>query len=176
MTVAGKTPRLGNRVFLARTASITGDVVMEDDSSAFYGVSVRGDRSTITIGEGTNLQDNVSVHSDDDAPCTLGAHISVGHGAVVHGCEVGDGALIGMNATVLSYSTIGAQSLIAAGAVVLEGTQVPPRSLVAGIPAKVRRELTDSEVAGLRENAEVYLGLKDQHIDALQDADQNTDR
>lgn len=166
ITVAGKTPQLGKRVFLAPTASITGDVVMEDDSSAFYGVAVRGDRSTITIGAGTNLQDNVSVHSDADAPCTLGEGISVGHGAVVHGCQVGDGALIGMNATVLSYATIGAQSLIAAGSVVLEGTEVPPRSLVAGIPAKVRRQLTDAEAAALGENAEVYLGLKDQHIHA----------
>ena len=168
-TVAGKTPRLGQRVFLAPSASVTGEVVMEDDSSAFYGVSVRGDRSLITIGERTNLQDNVSVHSDSDAPCTLGSGVSVGHGAVVHGCTVGDGALIGMNATVLSYSSIGAESLVAAGTVVLEGTEVPPRSLVAGIPGKVRRELTDSEIAGLRENAEVYVELKAQHIEALDD-------
>ncbi|NDK31095.1 gamma carbonic anhydrase family protein [Nesterenkonia haasae] len=167
ITVAGNTPTLGQRVFLAPTASITGEVVMEDDSSAFYGVSVRGDRSRIVIGEKTNLQDNVSVHSDSDAPCILGASVSVGHGAVVHGCTVGHGALIGMNATVLSYSTIGEQSLIAAGSVVLEGTDVPPRSLVAGIPAKVRRELSDEEVAGLQENAEVYLALKDQHLEAL---------
>lgn len=164
--VAGKTPQVGQRVFIAPNAAVTGEVVMEDDSSVFYGVSVRGDRSLITIGTGTNLQDNVSVHSDSDAPCTLGAGVSVGHGAVVHGCTVGDGALIGMNATVLSYSTIGAESLIAAGTVVLEGTEVPPRSLVAGIPGKVRRELTEAEVAGLRENAEVYLELKDQHLEA----------
>lgn len=167
ITVADKTPRVGERVFLAPTAAITGDVVMHNDSSAFYGVSVRGDRSQISIGEKTNLQDNVSVHSDADAPCTLGVGVSVGHGAVVHGCTVGDGALIGMNATVLSYSTIGSESLIAAGTVVLEGTEVPPRSLVAGIPGKVRRELTETEVAGLRENAEVYLTLKEQHIEAL---------
>jgi carbonic anhydrase/acetyltransferase-like protein (isoleucine patch superfamily) len=168
-TVAGKTPRVGQRVFIAPTAAVTGDVVMEEDSSAFYGVSVRGDRSLITVGPRTNLQDNVSVHSDSDAPCTLGAGVSVGHGAVVHGCTIGDGALIGMNATVLSYSTIGAESLIAAGTVVLEGTEVPPRSLVAGIPGKVRRELTEDEVAGLRENAEVYLELKDQHLAAEAD-------
>lgn len=166
LTVAGNSPRLGQRVFLAPTAAITGDVVMDDDSSAFYGVSVRGDTSSIVIGKGTNLQDNVSVHADDDAPCILGEGISVGHGAVVHGCEIGDSSLVGMNATVLSHSTIGAESLIAAGSVVLEGTEVPPRSLVAGIPGKVRRALTDQEVAALHRNAEVYLELKEQHLGA----------
>lgn len=167
LTVAENSPRLGQRVFLAPTASLTGDVVMGDDSSAFYGVSVRGDTNRIVIGEGTNLQDNVSVHADDDAPCILGKGISVGHGAVVHGCEIGDSSLVGMNATVLSYSRIGAESLIAAGTVVLQGTEVPPRSLVAGIPGKVRRELTDEEVAALHRNAEVYLELKEQHIEAI---------
>lgn len=167
LSVAGKTPQIGERVFLAPTAAITGDVVMAADSSAFYGVSVRGDTNRIVIGEGTNLQDNVSVHAEGDSPCILGKGISVGHGAVVHGCEIGDSSLVGMNATVLSYSTIGAESLIAAGTVVLEGTVVPPRSLVAGVPGKVRRELTDEEITALHRNAETYLELKDQHIEAI---------
>lgn len=166
LTVAGKTPRIGERVFLAPTAAITGDVTMDEDSSAFYGASVRGDRSSILIGPGTNLQDNVTVHVDADAPCTLGAGVSVGHGAVVHGCTVGDHSLVGMNATVLSGVVVGRECLIAAGSVVLGGTEIPPRSLVAGAPATVRRKLSEAEIAGLHRNAETYLELKEQHIRA----------
>lgn len=165
-TIRGKTPSIGAGVFLAPTAAITGDVILKDQSSAFYGVSVRGDTDRITVGAGTNLQDNVVLHADEGFPCTLGAGVSVGHGAVVHGCTIGDGSLVGMSATVMNGATVGEQSLVAAGALVLEGTQIPPRSLVAGVPAKVRRELTDEEIDGLRSNAQIYLMLKDGHIDA----------
>lgn len=166
LTVNGHTPQIGEGVFLAPTAAITGEVTMGARASAFYGVSVRGDSAPIVVGEGTNLQDNAVLHADPGHPCTLGPGISVGHSAVVHGCTVGQGSLIGMSATIMNGAVIGEQSLIAAGAVVLEGTQVPPRSLVAGVPAKVRRELTEEEIAGLRSNAEVYLGHKDAHIAA----------
>ncbi|GAA1179966.1 gamma carbonic anhydrase family protein [Nesterenkonia xinjiangensis] len=166
LTVKGRTPSIGAGVFLAPTAAITGDVLMEPDSSAFYGVSVRGDSARITVGAGTNLQDNVVLHADEGFPCTLGAGVSVGHGAVVHGSTVGADSLIGMGATLLNGAVIGEQSLVAAGALVLEGTVIPPRSLVAGVPAKVRRELTDEEVSGLAKNAEIYLGLKDAHSHA----------
>lgn len=166
LTVKGKTPQVGERVFLAPTAAITGDVELADDASAFYGVSVRGDSDAIRVGQGTNLQDNVVLHADAGAPCTLGAGVSVGHSAVVHGAEVGDHCLIGMSATVMNRSVIGEESLVAAGALVLEGTEVPPRSLVAGVPAKVRRELTEEEVGALHRNAEIYLELKDAHLKA----------
>lgn len=166
LTIAGKRPSIEQGVFLAPTASVTGDVRMQTDSSAFYSVAVRGDRSPIHIGKGTNLQDNVTVHVDADAPCTLGEHVSVGHGAVVHGCTIGDHSLVGMNATVLSGAHVGSECLIAAGAVILGGTKIPPRSLVAGVPAKVRRELTEEEVSGLHRNAETYLELKEQHLAA----------
>lgn len=163
LSVDGKAPRIGEEVYLAPTAAITGDVVMEKGASAFYGVSVRGDSDRIVVGEGTNLQDNVVLHTDKGAPCILGSGVSVGHGAVVHGCRVGDGALVGMSSTVMSGAVIGEGSLVAAGAVVLEGTEAPPRSLVAGVPAKVRRELTEEEVQSLRENAERYVSCKESH-------------
>lgn len=166
VTVDGSTPRIGEGVFLAPTAVISGDVEIGDGASAFYGVSVRGDTATIRVGEGTNLQDNVVLHADADCPCTLGAGISVGHAAVVHGATVGDGCLIGMSATVMNGAVVGEQSLVAAGALVLEGTEIPPRSLVAGVPGKVRRELTDDEIAGLAENAVIYHGLRDVHREA----------
>lgn len=164
ITIEGNTPQVGQDVFTAPTATLSGDVEMGDRSSAFYGVSVRGDSAPIRVGEGSNLQDNVVLHADTGYPCTVGAGVSVGHSAVVHGATVGDGCLVGMSATIMNGSVIGEQSLVAAGALVLEGTQVPPRSLVAGVPAKVRRELTDEEVAGLKKNADTYLGLAAKHL------------
>lgn len=164
ITIDGATPKVGQDVFLAPTATLSGDVELADRASAFYGVSVRGDSAPIRVGEGTNLQDNVVLHADTGFPCTLGAGVSVGHTAVVHGATIGDGSLIGMSATVMNGAVIGTQSLVAAGALVLEGTQVPPRSLVAGVPAKVRRELTEEEVAGLKKNADTYLSLAAKHL------------
>ena len=167
LSIRGATPRIHDSVFLAPTASITGDVELAERTSAFYGVSVRGDSAPIRVGEGTNLQDNVVLHANVDFPCTIGAGVSVGHAAVVHGATVGEGCLIGMSATVMNGAVIGAGSLVAAGALVLEGTQVPPGSLVAGVPAKVRRPLTDEERAGLGRNAAVYLELSAAHRDAV---------
>jgi carbonic anhydrase/acetyltransferase-like protein (isoleucine patch superfamily) len=160
---AGTTPAVHESVFVAPTASIIGNATLARDSSAFYGVSVRADTAAITVGEGSNLQDNVVLHADPGFPCTVGERVSVGHAAVVHGCTVEDDCLIGMGATVLNGAVIGAGSLIAAGAVVLEGTVVPPRSLVAGVPGKVRRELTDEEYDGVRANAARYRELAAAH-------------
>src|SRR5690606_14792807 len=119
----------------------------------------------IVLGAGSNLQDNVVVHVDEGVPTHIGSGVSVGHGAVVHGCTIEDDCLIGMNATVLNSAVIGRESLVAAGALVLEGTVIPPRSLVAGVPAKVRRELSDEEVAGIRRNADGYRMLSARHRD-----------
>ncbi|MFJ6375944.1 gamma carbonic anhydrase family protein [Pseudarthrobacter oxydans] len=162
---AGTTPAVHETVFVAPTASIIGNATLARDSSAFYGVSVRADTAAITVGEGSNLQDNVVLHADPGFPCTVGDRVSVGHAAVVHGCTVEDDCLIGMGATVLNGAVIGAGSLVAAGAVVLEGTVVPPRSLVAGVPGKVRRELTEEEYDGVRANAARYRELAAAHRD-----------
>ncbi|CAN7422032.1 gamma carbonic anhydrase family protein [Pseudarthrobacter oxydans] len=162
---AGTTPAVHESVFVAPTASIIGNATLARDSSAFYGVSVRADTAAITVGEGSNLQDNVVLHADPGFPCTVGERVSVGHAAVVHGCTVEDDCLIGMGATVLNGAVIGAGSLVAAGAVVLEGTVVPPRSLVAGVPGKVRRELTEEEYDGVRANAARYRELAAAHRD-----------
>ena len=117
----------------------------------------------MVLGARSNLQDNVVVHVDQGVSTRIGAGVSVGHGAVVHGCTIEDDCLIGMNATVLNGAVVGRESLVAAGALVLEGTVIPPRSLVAGVPAKVRRELTDDEVAGIRRNADGYVRLATAH-------------
>lgn len=156
-------PLIAGTAWVAPNATLVGGVTLGDRASVFYGAVLRADSNTITVGDRTNLQDNVVVHVDGDAPTTIGADVSVGHSAVVHGCTVEDGCLIGMNSTVLSHAVIGAGSLVAAGAVVLEGTIVPPGSLVAGVPAKVRRPLTDDERAGVLNNAAHYLTTSAAH-------------
>lgn len=164
--VLGKAPHIHDSVFLAETAAITGEVTMAEQSSAFYGVSVRGDSAPISVGARSNLQDNVVLHADEGFPCTIGEDVSVGHAAIVHGATVGDGALIGINATVLNGATVGAGSLVAANSMVPEGMDIPPNSLVAGVPAKIRRELNAEQVAGLRCNAEIYVHLATEHLHA----------
>lgn len=161
----GVDPEIAADAWVAPTATVIGRARLASRASVFYGTVIRADSERITVGAGSNLQDNVVVHADRGVPTTIGAGVSVGHAAVLHGCTIGDGCLVGMSATVLNGADIGAESLVAAGAVVLEGTVVPPRSLVAGVPAKVRRGLTDDEVARLRRNAESYLELSAAHRD-----------
>lgn len=159
----GHSPQLPASAFIAPNASLIGQIALGERASIFYGAVLRADVSSITIGEGSNLQDNVTVHCDDGFPTSVGSGVSVGHSAVLHGCTVEDDCLIGMSATVLNGAVIGTGSLVAAGAVVLEGTVVPPGSLVAGVPAKVRRELTDDEKADVRHNATHYLDIAAAH-------------
>ena len=132
-------------------------------SSIWYTTVLRADGDSITIGEGSNIQDGCVVHADPGLPVVVGNDVSVGHRAVLHGCTIEDGALIGMGAIVLNGSRVGAGSLIAAGAVVLEGADIPPNSLVAGVPGKVRRETTPEERAGNIDNANTYRALSREH-------------
>jgi len=163
LSAAGRTPQLDPTSFVAVGARVIGGVTLGPGASVWYNAVLRADGDSITIGARSNLQDNVSVHVDAGSPVVLGEDVSVGHNAVVHGCTVEDGSLIGMGAVVLSGAVIGAGSLVAGGAVVLGGTVVPPGSLVAGVPAKVRRELTPEERAGIRENAAAYLAHTIEH-------------
>lgn len=163
----GHEPAIADGAWVAPSATLVGRVRIDAGASVFFGAVLRADINSITLGEGSNIQDNVVVHVDHDAPATIGRGVSIGHAAVVHGCTIGDDCLIGMNATVLSHAVIGNECLIAAGTVVLEGTVIPPRSLVAGVPGKVRRELTDDEVTAIRRNATTYRELSVTH--ALED-------
>jgi carbonic anhydrase/acetyltransferase-like protein (isoleucine patch superfamily) len=155
----GVTPEVHPDAFIAPNATLIGRVTVAAGAGVFFGCVLRGDTDSISIGEGSNVQDNVSMHTDVGLQLRVGRGVSIGHGAVVHGCVIEDDCLIGMGATVLNRAVIGAGSLVAAGAVVLEDTVIPPRSLVAGVPAKVRRELTDDEVEGVRGNAAHYVEL-----------------
>lgn len=156
LSVSGATPDLHPSSFVAAGARLLGDVTLAEGASVWYNAVVRADSAAIVLGAGSNLQDNVSVHVDAGKPVVIGENVSVGHNAVVHGCTIGDGSLIGMGSVILSGAQIGSGCLIAGGAVVLEGTVIPDGSLVAGVPAKVRRELTDDERAGILRNAQVY--------------------
>lgn len=163
LTFDGNAPQVDPTAFVAPNATLIGRATLGADSSAFYGVVVRGDSSSITVGDRSNLQDNVVLHADHGFPTTIGNGVSIGHTAVVHGCTVEDDCLIGMGATIMNGAVIGAGSLVAGGAVILEGTIVPPGSLVAGVPAKVRRELSEEERQGIRANADHYVELARKH-------------
>jgi carbonic anhydrase/acetyltransferase-like protein (isoleucine patch superfamily) len=160
---AGTRPEVAASAFVAPSASLIGRVRIEDDAVVMFGAVLRGDRDAIVLGAGSNLQDTAVVHCDPGSPATIGRNVSIGHGAVVHGCTIEDECLIGMNATVLNGAVIGTGSLVAGGAVVLEGTEIPPRSLVAGVPAKVRRPITDEELDRIRANAATYRELAAQY-------------
>jgi carbonic anhydrase/acetyltransferase-like protein (isoleucine patch superfamily) len=159
-------PALAPTAFVAAGARLIGDVVLGDRASVWYNAVLRADGARITLGARSNIQDSVSVHVDRGSPVVIGEDVSVGHNAVIHGCAVGDGSLIGMGAVVLNGATIGAGCLVAGGAVVLEGAEIPDGSLVAGVPAKVRRPLTDEERGSLLRNAAVYLTHSERHAEA----------
>jgi carbonic anhydrase/acetyltransferase-like protein (isoleucine patch superfamily) len=144
-------------VFVAETATVIGDVTIGKDSSVWFSAVLRGDAAPITVGEGTNLQDNSVVHVDHGEPTSIGKRVTIGHGAIVHSARIEDHVLIGMGAIILSRAVIGTHSIIAAGSVVPEGREIPPRSLVMGVPGKVVRHVTEEEVAQIEEGAEHYI-------------------
>lgn len=156
---AGHTPELAQSCFIAATASVIGHVRVDDDATVMFGAVLRGDRETITLGAGSNLQDNAVVHADPGFPAEIGRGVSIGHGAIVHGARIDDHVIIGMGACVLNGAVVGSDSIIAAGAIVKEGAHIPPGSLVAGVPGAIRRETTAKERAHIRTNAEVYREL-----------------
>jgi carbonic anhydrase/acetyltransferase-like protein (isoleucine patch superfamily) len=142
----GHTPRIGHDVFLAPNATIVGDVEIADGASVWFGAVLRADIGPIRVGARTNVQDLACIHlTDGVSEAILGADVTVGHGAILHGCVVGDRCLVGMGSIVLDNARIGEGSVIAAGALVTARTVVPPRSLVRGSPAKVIREVTEDE-------------------------------
>lgn len=171
LPLPGSAPHLDPSCFVAPGARVVGAVTLAEGASVWYNAVLRADSAPITVGAGSNIQDNVSVHVDADHPVLIGADVSVGHNAVVHGCTIGDGSLIGMGSVVLSGSVIGTGCLIAGGAVVLEGTVVPDGSLVAGVPAKVRRALTQQERTGLIGNAGIYRQHTARHSAAVDSAE-----
>ena len=152
-----KPPTLGKSVYIAKTAVVVGDVTLGDHSSVWYNAVLRGDINRIVVGHHSNIQDNAVLHLADELACVLGNYVTVGHSAVVHACTVGDEVLIGMGAVILDGAVIGAQSLIGAKALVKQGMEIPPGSLVLGAPAKVVKALKPEERAELKFWATKYV-------------------
>lgn len=161
----GKKPRLGTGVFVADNAAVIGDVEVGNDVSIWYGAVLRGDVHFIRIGSRTNIQDNTVIHvSDGTHPTVIAEEVTIGHSAIVHGCTVKRGALIGMGSRILDGAVIGESALVGAGALVSEGMHIPPRTLAIGVPARVKRQLTDEEIASLEESWRHYVALKDEYL------------
>lgn len=154
-----KQPDVHPSAWVAPGAVLRGGVTLGEQVSVWYHAVLRADQESITIGRGSNIQDNCVLHGDKGNDVVVGEEVTVGHGAVLHGCTVEDRCLIGMNAVVLDHAVIGAGSIVGAGAVVGAGTVIPPRSLAVGIPAKVKRSLTEADVQGTVENGLEYLHL-----------------
>ncbi|MGH3457706.1 gamma carbonic anhydrase family protein [Aeromicrobium sp.] len=168
ISINGLTPQVHKEAWVAPTATVVGSVTIEAGASIWYGTVLRADNEPITIGARSNVQDNCSFHVDVGYPVSLGEGVSIGHGAVVHGATIGDHVLVGMGAIVMNGAVLGEESMVAAGALVTAGMEVPPRSLVAGVPGKVRRELSDAEIENLYRNARIYEEHSDLHREGTQ--------
>lgn len=167
LTINDHTPDVRRARFLAQDVVVAGDVTIGEDATLWYGVVARAEYSTVTIGARSNVQDGTVLHADPGSPCTVGEDVTIGHRAVIHGCTLEDGVLVGMGAVVLNGAVVGAGSLVAAGAVVREGQVIPPNSLVAGVPAEVRKDLGDGRetypnVAGYLHLGELYAAATDE--------------
>lgn len=143
--------------WVADSAAVVGNVLLKQGASVWFNAVVRGDNDLITIGEGSNVQDGSVLHTDPGYPLTIGAHVTIGHKVMLHGCDIGEGSLIGINAVVLNGAKIGKNCLIGANALITEGKEIPDNSMVMGSPGKVVRTLTDEQAAGIRAGAAHYV-------------------
>ena len=155
-----KKPSIHPSSYVAKEATLIGDVIVSEDASIWAGVVIRGDNEPITIGRGSNVQEGTVMHTDIGCPLTLAEGVTIGHQAMLHGCMIGEGSLIGIQAVVLNRAVIGKNCLVGAGSVVTEGKIFPDNSLILGSPAKVVKELTPEAIAALKKSAEHYVMKK----------------
>jgi carbonic anhydrase/acetyltransferase-like protein (isoleucine patch superfamily) len=154
--LGGKRPQVDKDAYVAPTAILIGDVVIEAGASVWFGAVLRGDEAQIRVGEGSNVQDNAVIHVSKDLPTTIERNVTIGHSALLEGCVVEDGSLVGMGAIMLQRSRLGAGSLLAAGAVLREGSEIPPGHLAAGVPAIVKKPLSGSSDRWVGMAAQAY--------------------
>ena len=150
-------PSLHDTAWVADSAQVMGNVTLAEGCSVWFGVVIRGDTETITIGKGSNIQDNSVLHADDGMPLVIGENVTVGHQVMLHGCTVGDNSLIGIQAVVLNGAKIGKNCLVGAGSLVTEGKQFPDGCMILGSPARVIRQLTPEQIEGLKMSAQHYM-------------------
>lgn len=160
----GRKPHIAENVFIAPTAVLIGDVRVEAGASIWFGAVIRADHGTIVIGAGSSIQDNATLHVPEESLTLVGENVTVGHGAVLEGCRIGARSVVGMNAVVLPRAEVGEEVMVAAGSVVMEGDRIPARTLVAGAPAKVKKELSGSALDWIGRAAGVYHGLRAQYL------------
>lgn len=158
----------GDDYWIAPTASVMGNVKLEKDVSIWWGAVLRGDNELMTIGEGSNIQDGSVCHSDPGSPLTIGKHVTVGHMVMLHGCTIGDNSLIGIGSVVLNRAKIGKYCIIGSKALITEGKEIPPRSVVMGAPGKIVRELSDEDLERIRRPARSYVERMRVYRDTLQ--------
>lgn len=167
-SLGDRRPQCASDSWVADNATLIGSVILESCASVFFGAVIRGDNDLITIGAGSNIQDNAVLHTDAGFRLTLGRNVTVGHQAMLHGCSVGEGSLIGIGAIILNRAEIGKHCLVGAGAMIPEGKCYPERSLIIGSPAKVVRDLSEAEVQGLLRAAEQYVERWQSYLGKLQ--------
>jgi carbonic anhydrase/acetyltransferase-like protein (isoleucine patch superfamily) len=157
----------GEGHFIAPNAAVIGDVTLHENASIWFSCVVRGDADRIEIGAGSNIQDGTVMHADPGFPMVVGENVTVGHNAMLHGCTIGDGSLVGINAVVLNGAKVGKGCLIGANALVTEGTEIPDGSMVLGSPAKVVRQLSEEAQLLLQHNADHYVGNAKRYVEEL---------
>lgn len=166
VALEGMMPVIDASCFVAPSAVVVGDVRIGAESGIWYGAVVRGDMASVSIGARSNVQDLAVLHVDASKDLSIGDDVTLGHRAIVHACTVRDRVLVGMGAVIMNGAEIGEDSIVGAGAVVTEGYIVPPRSLVLGMPGRVKRELTPEEILGVAESARVYVDMARRYLDA----------
>ncbi len=164
MEFSGKKPQIATGVFIAPTAAIIGDVVIEEGASIWFGAVLRGDFGRIIVGKNTSIQDNVVVHTMAEGETIIGDKVTVAHGSVLHNCTVQNGAIIGLNAVLLDFSVIGEQAMVAAGSVVSDNMEIPPRHLAAGAPARVKKEIAGASLMWVESSAEYYREMANTYL------------
>lgn len=164
VSINGKKPKIGRRVFVADSAYVVGDVEVEDDSSIWFNAVVRAEAECIKIGSETSIQDCCVLHTDTRDKIIVGDRVTVGHGAILHGCQIASNCVIGIGARILNGAKVGEWCIIGSGAVVTEGSEIPPYSLALGVPARVIRSITEDDKKRIIENAAAYVKLKNLYL------------
>jgi carbonic anhydrase/acetyltransferase-like protein (isoleucine patch superfamily) len=163
----GRQPDIAPTAYVADSAQVIGNVFLAEHASVWFGAVIRGDSDPIRVGKNSNVQDTAVLHADPGAPLTIGDHVTVGHQAMLHGCTVGDGSLIGIGAVVLNHAKIGKNCIVGAGALVTEGKEFPDGSMIIGSPAKAVKQLSPEQMAGLGRMSQVYVDRGQIYRDGL---------
>ena len=159
MDFDGVSPRINKNTYISESVDLIGKVNVEENVNIWFGTRLRGDMNNIVIGENTNIQENSVVHVDVNSPCIIGRNVTIGHGAIIHGCNISDNVLVGMGSIILNNTKIGKNSIIGAGSLVTQGKDFPEGVLILGNPAKVIRQLTEAEIESIQCSADNYVSL-----------------